>query len=69
VYAPHGLPVEIHHLAVGPPIRNHRNVDREHAPRVDAGIDRLKREQRLEQHGGTGQQNKRGGDLGDRKRA
>ena len=68
MYAPHGLFVEVHHLPVRPPIRSHRHVDREHAARVDAGLYCLKRKQRLQQHRGARQQEKRGGDLGNRKR-
>ena len=64
--APHGFLVEADDLIGRLSVRHHRHVQREHVARIEAGLRRLQREQRLEQHAGAGQQHEGRGDLGDR---
>ena len=46
-----------------------RDVDRQHLPHVVAGVRRLQRDERGEQHAGAGEQHERERDLGDREDA
>ena len=47
-------------------VRDHRDIQREHMVRIEAGLRRLQREQRLQQHARAGQQDERRGNLGHR---
>ena len=64
--APDRFLVEAEDLVGRLAVRHHRHIDRQHVARVEAGLRRLQRQQRLQQHAGAGQQHEGRGDLRDR---
>src|SRR5216683_2553621 len=63
INAPHRFLVEIDDLFRSLAVGNSRDIDGQDVARVEAGLRRLDREQRFEQHAGASEEYEGGGDL------
>ena len=64
-----GIAIESVDLVLRFAVGHHGDVEGEHAMRIEAGLRGLERKQSLEEHAGSGEKDKRSGDLRDREDA